>query len=339
MSQPKVAVVILNWNGKHWLERFLPSVLGSSYSNLEIIVGDNASSDDSMAFLQTYYKQVRIVQNAVNGGYAKGYNDCLKHVQADYYILLNSDIEVPSRWIEPVIELMESDKNIAACQPKILQYADKTKFEYAGACGGFMDHLGYMFCRGRIFDECETDNGQYDTAIETFWATGACLFVRAENYWQAGGLYEPLFAHMEEIDLCWRLKNLGHKIYVCPQSSVYHVGGGTLHKTSPRKTFLNFKNNLIIVLRNLPAGLAFRVLFLRLMLDGIAATRTATKGEFAAAWAIVRAWVSFVGSMGKWRRERPQGNSLSTHSGIYRKSILWQYFYYKKRMFSELGWL
>ncbi|MBI3232939.1 MAG: glycosyltransferase family 2 protein [Bacteroidetes bacterium] len=238
----KVAVVILNYNGKHWLEKFLPSVLSSTYANIEIVVADNCSTDDSIDFINQNYPNLTLIKNRVNGGFSKGYNDCLKHVTADYYVLLNSDIEVTPNWIEPVIELMESDSLIAACQPKILMYDQKDKFEYAGAAGGFMDSMGYMFCRGRIFDIYETDHGQYNEAIEVFWATGACLFVRANIYHQFGGLYEPLFAHMEEIDFCWRLKNNGYKIYACPTSEVYHVGGGTLNKTSPHKTYLNFRN-------------------------------------------------------------------------------------------------
>ena len=248
----KVAVVILNWNGKSFLEKFLPSVFACNSSYAEIIVADNASTDDSVSFLKSKYPQIKIIQNSSNGGFAKGYNDALKLVEAEYYVLLNSDVEVTPNWIDSVIQLMDTDKSIAACQPKIRAFDDKKSFEYAGAGGGFIDKYGYPFCRGRILDTLEEDKGQYNDVREVFWATGACLFVRSECYHKVNGFDEDFFAHMEEIDLCWRLKNLGYKIMYSPNSTVFHVGGGTLNKTSPKKTYLNFRNNLILLCKNHP---------------------------------------------------------------------------------------
>jgi GT2 family glycosyltransferase len=249
----KTAVVILNWNGRNFLETFLPSVLEYSARCADVIVADNASTDDSVAFLQEHYPQIRIIEHPKNGGFSKGYNDALKQIDAEYYILLNSDVEVTPNWITPVIEMMDADPSIAACQPKLRSFEDRSQFEYAGAAGGFIDAYGYPFCRGRIFDVLEEDRGQYDDACEVFWATGACLFVRADLYHALGGLDEDFFAHMEEIDFCWRLKNNGHKVMYCPDSTVYHVGGGALPKSSPRKTYLNFRNNLALLVKNLPS--------------------------------------------------------------------------------------
>ncbi len=229
MLSSKVAVVILNWNGKSFLEKFLPIVIKYS-SSAQIIVADNQSSDDSVSFLKQHFPEVRIIINPSNDGFSTGYNLALKQVEAEYYVLLNSDVEVTEKWIEPIMDLMDSNKQIAACQPKILDYNHKTTFEYAGAAGGFMDKYGYPFCRGRIFNSLEEDKGQYNNSTEVFWATGACMFVRAEAFWKVGGFDDDYFAHMEEIDVCWRMKNIGYQIYVEPKSLVYHVGGGTLNK-------------------------------------------------------------------------------------------------------------
>ena len=239
----KTAVVILNWNGKKFLEQFLPYVIKHSSSDAEVIVADNASNDDSVEFLKNNYPEIQIINNNENGGFSKGYNEALSKIDAEYYVLLNSDIEVTENWIKPIIDLMDSDKSIAVCQPKLRSYHQKEMFEYAGAAGGFIDKYGYPFCRGRIFNSIEVDNGQYDDTCEVFWATGAAMFVRAELYHKFGGLDNDFFAHMEEIDFCWRLKNEGYKIMYCADSVVYHVGGGTLPKNSSRKTFLNFRNN------------------------------------------------------------------------------------------------
>jgi len=265
----KIAVVVLNWNGKAWLEKFLPTLVKHS-QEATVFVADNASTDDSVSFVRDNFPTVKIIVNATNGGYAKGYNDALKQIDAKYYVLINSDIEVTDGWLSPIITLMDTDKQIAACQPKVLDYNNRSKFEYAGASGGFIDNLGYPFCRGRIFDDLEEDKGQYNDAIEVFWATGACLFVRAEHYNEVGGLDEDFFAHQEEIDLCWRMKNKGYKIMVQPKSVVYHVGGGTLNAGSPFKTHLNFRNNLLMLFKNLPLSYLFFIIPVRLVLDGIA---------------------------------------------------------------------
>lgn len=265
----KTAVIILNWNGKAWLEKFLPTL--QEYSQeATIFVADNASTDDSVDYVKINFPTVKIIINASNGGYAKGYNDVLKHIDSEYFVLINSDIEVTAGWLSPIIALMDNDKQIAACQPKILDYNNKNNFEYAGASGGFIDNLGYPFCRGRIFDSVEEDKGQYNDAIEVFWATGACLFVRAVHYNEVGGLDEDFFAHQEEIDMCWRLKNKGYKIMVEPKSVVYHVGGGTLNAGSPFKTHLNFRNNLFMLFKNLPTSSLFTIIPMRLVLDGVA---------------------------------------------------------------------
>jgi GT2 family glycosyltransferase len=266
----KTAVVVLNWNGKAWLEKFLPNLVNHSQV-ATVFVADNASTDDSVDYVKINFPTVKIIVNASNGGYAKGYNDVLKQIDAEYFVLINSDIEVTAGWLSPIISLMDSDKQIASCQPKILNYNSKTKFEYAGASGGFIDNLGYPFCRGRIFDDLEQDKGQYNDAVEVFWATGACLFVRSTHFWELGGLDEDFFAHQEEIDLCWRLKNKGYKIMVQPKSVVYHVGGGTLNASSPFKTHLNFRNNLFMLFKNLPISSLFTTIPMRLVLDGVAA--------------------------------------------------------------------
>ena len=266
----KTAVVVLNWNGKAWLEKFLPTLVKHSQV-ATVFVADNASTDDSVDYVKINFPTVKTIINASNGGYAKGYNDVLKHIDSEYFVLINSDIEVTAGWLSPIIALMDNDKQIAACQPKILDYNNKNNFEYAGASGGFIDNLGYPFCRGRIFDSVEEDKGQYNDAIEVFWATGACLFVRAVHYNEVGGLDEDFFAHQEEIDMCWRLKNKRYKIMVEPKSVVYHVGGGTLNAGSPFKTHLNFRNNLFMLFKNLPTSSLFTIIPMRLVLDGVAA--------------------------------------------------------------------
>ena len=266
----KTAVVVLNWNGKAWLEKFLANLVKHS-QEATVFVADNASTDDSVDFTKSNFPSVKIIINASNGGYAKGYNDALKQIDAEYFVLINSDIEVTDEWLSPIIDLMDSDKKIAACQPKLLDYNNRNMFEYAGASGGFIDNLGYPFCRGRIFDSLEEDKGQYNDVIEVFWATGACLFVRANCFNAIGGLDEDFFAHQEEIDLCWRLKNKGYKIMVQPKSVVFHVGGGTLNAGSSFKTYLNFRNNLFMLFKNLPTYALFTKIPTRLVLDGVAA--------------------------------------------------------------------
>jgi GT2 family glycosyltransferase len=301
----------------------------------EIIIADNASSDDSVEFLTANYPELRIIKNLENGGFAKGYNDALSQVDAEYYVLLNSDIEVTENWIDPVIKLMDSDKNIAACQPKICSYTNREEFEYAGAAGGFIDKYGYPFCRGRIFQELEKDIGQFNDAIEIFWATGACMFVRAEIFHKLGGLDNDFFAHMEEIDFCWRLKNHGYKIMFCPDSVIYHVGGGTLPKNNPRKTYLNFRNNFYLLYKNLPSGKIFPVFFVRLFLDGIAGFKFLVEGDFKDVVAVTKAHFAFYASIGKLRKKRKMMKHSSV-SGIYGKSVVFEHYLGKKKTFKEL---
>ncbi len=335
----KAAVIILNWNGRSFLEQFLPAVVQHNPSWSEVIVADNASADDSVEWVKKNFPGVRIVRNAVNGGFAKGYNDALREVDAEYFVLLNSDVEVTPGWMEPVIALMDSDVSVAACQPKIRSWHDRDKFEYAGAAGGFIDKWGFPFCRGRIFDSYETDSGQYDDSREVFWATGAALFVRATAWKEAGGLDEDFFAHMEEIDLCWRLRNRGWKVMYCGQSVVFHVGGGTLSKQSPKKTFLNFRNNLVLLLKNHAPGWLLVKIFLRMVIDGIASVRFVLAGDFAHGWAVQHAHFSFYGRLGKTIRKRKQLKKEITRyatSCIYEKNIVAEYFLRGKKKFSDL---
>ena len=332
----KVAVVILNYNGKKFLEEFLPIVIENNSDFAEIIVADNKSTDDSVDFMRKHHPNIRLIINNSNGGFATGYNVALRQVEADYYVLLNSDIEVTPNWIEPVIKLMDNDENIAACQPKILSYYDKTKFEYAGAAGGFIDKFGYPFCRGRLFQDLETDNGQYDDVKEIFWATGACMFIRASLYHELGGLDDDFFAHMEEIDLCWRLKNAGYKIMYCPDSKIYHIGGGTLPKSSARKTYLNFRNNLSLLIKNLPEGKVFGTIFYRFLLDWIAALKFLCDGSFADFFAVTRAHISFLRHIPVLRKKRKK-LAHNKVSQVYQKNIVFKYFLGKKKSYSDLN--
>lgn len=267
----KIAVVILNWNGNQMLERFLPSVTANTTGDAEVIIADNGSTDDSIDFLRTNYPQLRLVLMDKNYGFADGYNRSLAQIEADYYVLLNDDVEVTPGWTEPVVAQMEADPKMAICQPKLLMYDQRDTFEYAGGAGGFIDKYGYPFCRGRIFTTLEQDHGQYDDAREIFWASGAAMFVRADVWKQLGGLDGEFFAHMEEIDFCWRAKNAGWKVGYCPESVIYHVGGGTLPKTNPRKTYLNFRNNMALLYKNLPKNQRCWVMGSRVVLDWVAA--------------------------------------------------------------------
>jgi GT2 family glycosyltransferase len=334
----KTAVVILNWNGKDFLSRFLPGIVQHSGS-AEIVVADNASSDDSVAFVRSHFPGVTIVQNEVNGGFAKGYNDALEKVSADYYVLLNSDVEVTPNWLDPLIALIGSDDRIAACQPKILDYKNKTRFEYAGAAGGFIDKFGYPFCRGRMFNSYEEDLGQYDDTREIFWATGACIVVRSDAFHRQNGLDEDFFAHMEEIDLCWRFKNEGYKVMYCSESTVYHVGGGTLSKLSPRKTYLNFRNNLILLCKNHAPGFFLLKLGMRMNLDGIAGIKFLLSGDVRHFFAVIRAHLSFYRTLPRtFKKRRSLRKKIKTFSSsaIYRKCIVFDYYLRGKRKFSEL---
>ncbi|MGB3947907.1 MAG: glycosyltransferase family 2 protein [Bacteroidia bacterium] len=335
----KVAVVILNWNGKSFLEKFLPPLVEHNTPDSEIIIADNASTDDSLEFLKEYYPQLKVIKNSVNGGFAKGYNDALQHVKAEYYVLLNSDIEVSANWITPIIELMDKDKTIAACQPKIKDYNRKTHFEYAGAAGGYIDKYGYPFCRGRIFDTLEEDKKQYDDVAEIFWATGACLFIRADCYHQMKGFDEDFFAHMEEIDLCWRLKNYGYKIMYCSQSTVYHVGGGTLNKINPYKTYLNFRNNLVLLFKNHAPSYFYVKIFIRMVLDGIAGVKFLISGQASHCTAILKAHFSFYASfrktLNKRKKMKAEIKQYATQ-GVLTQSIIVSYYLKGIKKFTEL---
>lgn len=334
---PSVAVVILNWNGINFLRKFLPSVVSSTYKNLQIIVADNASTDDSIAFLQSHYPTIKIIVNETNEGFAKGYNSALKKVTADYFVLLNSDVEVTPNWIEPIISLMEDDKMIAACQPKILAEQYKTQFEYAGACGGWIDRFGYPFARGRVLENIEKDEGQFDTPQTCFWASGAAMFVRAAVYTKLGGLDEYFFAHQEEIDLCWRMQLSGYKVYVQPASVVYHVGGGTLPKGNSKKTYLNFRNNLIMLYKNSSGFSLLFTLYMRFGLDAIAAYKALFTGDAGYFIAVAKAhfhfinWVLFHQNKSLFVKEK---NSLL--QGKFAGSILWQYYFKRKKTFLEI---
>lgn len=333
----KVAVVILNWNGKHWLEKFLPEVIARTPEG-EVIVADNASTDDSIEYLNTHFPNIRIVQNAMNGGFAKGYNDALQHIEAEYYVLLNSDVEVSEGWLPPLIKCME-EESVAVCQPKIRSYEQPEFFEYAGAAGGFMDKNYYPFCRGRIFDTLEQDQGQYNQSMEVFWASGACMMVRAADFHRAGGFDEDFFAHMEEIDLCWRFKRMGMKIMVVHESLVFHVGGGTLDYSSPRKVYLNFRNNLLMLVKNHEGWLTGK-LFVRMSLDGVAAMRYLVGGKFNLFSAVLKAHFSHYGQFRKSLKKRKNLKNAKTafnKNGWYRGNILWAYFFKGNKRFSDLN--
>lgn len=330
-AQTKIAVVILNYNGVHWLKKFLKNVITKS-PEAEVYVADNASTDDSVLFLKTDFPSVKVIENKKNEGYSGGYNFALQNICADYYILLNSDIEVSENWIMPVIDHMEKDKNIAACQPKIKKYDNKEYFEYAGASGGFLDKYGFPFCRGRIFSTLEKDKGQYDQPMEIFWATGACLFIRATSFHQAEGFDYDFFAHMEEIDLCWRLKNKGYKIMCIPQSTVYHVGGGTLNEGSPFKTYLNYRNNLLMLYKNLEKD-RFKIIFTRLILDGISSIKLIIDKKPLHILSILKAHIHFYMSMNAFKKKRQN----QFKAKLYPKSIVYAYFVKNKKKFNQLN--
>jgi GT2 family glycosyltransferase len=336
-NSPEVAIVILNWNGSAFLQQFLPSVLGSTYSNKRIIVADNASTDDSIEVLQQLFPTVEIIQHQTNEGFAKGYNSALKKVQSDYYVLLNSDVEVTENWIEPIVALMESNHAIAACAPKLLAFHDRHSFEYAGASGGWLDHLGYPFARGRVFDTVEQDQGQFNDAMPCAWASGAALFVKAESYHALGGLDEYFFAHQEEIDFCWRLQLAGYQVYVQPESIVYHVGGGTLPKTNHHKTYLNFRNNLIMLAKNLPIAKAIYTISIRLALDALAAYRELSAGRGGGFLAIAKAHFHFL-HWCLWGRKKsvfPKRRGVPAYGWI-KTSLVWKYFFNNKKTFLEI---
>lgn len=336
----KVAIVILNWNGQAMLAKYLPNVIEYSRQDAEVWVADNCSSDQSMRLLETQFPQVKTIVLEQNFGFAEGYNRALKQIEAEYYILLNSDVEVSHHWLTPLIEFMDSHPQVAACQPKLLAEYDKDSFEYAGACGGFLDKYGYPFCRGRIFNMVERDNGQYDYQQEILWATGACMMIRSKDYWDAGGLDGRFFAHNEEIDLCWRLRLMGRQIYCIPESEVYHVGGGTLPKSNPMKTFLNFRNNLTMLYKNLSDKELKKVMRMRWFLDYLAAFEMLILGrnwgDFKAVFKARKAFKAWRADFDEDRRQIQASRQETEIPQIYQKSILWQYYAKGKKTFKDL---
>lgn len=336
----KLAVVILNWNGAEMLHRFLPSVVNNSQGEgITVYVADNASTDNSRTVVEKEFPSVRWLQLDWNYGFAEGYNKALSRVEAEYYLLLNSDVEVGTDWLSPLIAYMDAHPDTAACQPKLLSYKNRTKFEYAGACGGYIDRYGYPFCRGRLFDTVETDEGQYNTIAQVFWASGAALMVRSADYWKVNGLDGRFFAHMEEIDFCWRLRNLGRKIVCIPQGVVYHVGGATLSKTNPRKTFLNFRNNLLMLYKNLPEKELKPVLTTRHWLDNIALAKFYLSGNKGDARAVMKARNEFKKMQPQFADSRQliqETRSDIPIPEIYQGSILAAYYLNGKKTFSSL---
>ena len=332
----KIAVVILNWNGKNFLDDLLPTLVQHTPPEVDIVVGDNASSDNSVEFLKQNYPQIQIIQNDKNYGFAEGYNRVLNKVKADYFVLLNSDVEVTPNWIEPVIDMMEADDDIAICQPKLLSFYNRDTFEYAGGAGGYIDKYGYPFCRGRLFTTLEKDNGQYDDACEIFWATGAAMFVKAKVWKQLGGLDGDFFAHMEEIDFCWRAKNGGYKVYYCPQSVVYHIGGGTLPPSSPFKTFLNFRNNFSLLFKNLQKRQLTYVFPIRILMDWIAALKFLSEKKPKEFTAVMKAHWDFYRQIPALKHKRRNITQRKV-SNIYNGNIVLEYYLRGKKIFSKLG--
>lgn len=328
-----IAIVILNWNGKSLLEEFLPSVIKNS-NDATIYLADNASTDDSISYVTTSFPEVKIIKNESNGGYAKGYNEALSKIDSDIYCLLNSDVEVTKDWLVPVLKAFENFKEVAAIQPKILDYKKKTHFEYAGGAGGFIDKLGYPYCRGRIFETLEEDNGQYNDDVSIFWASGACLFIRKQVFDEVGKLDEDFFAHQEEIDLCWRIQNYGYTIMYLGSSTVYHLGGATLNTMHPRKTFLNFRNSLYLLVKNVPGNIVWFLIFVRMILDGLAAFRFIVQGKFSHFFAILKAHISFYRYLGAFVKKRKKLSKKGKYYSIF--SVVWQYFILKRKHFNQL---
>ena len=328
----KIAVVILNWNGAKLLEQFLPSVVAFS-NEATIYVADNASTDNSIAVIKKQFPSVKIIQNKENYGFANGYNFALQEVEEDYYALVNSDIEVTKNWLLSIVAIFENDLKTGIIQPKILDYKNKENFEYAGAAGGFMDQFGYPFCRGRLFNTIEKDVHQYDDERAIFWASGACFFIRKEVYRKLNGFDGDFFAHQEEIDLCWRAFNLGYKIKYTYKSMVYHVGGATLHNSNPKKTFLNFRNSLVMLLKNLPKNKLIPIIFTRLLLDGLAGMQFIFQGKFKHCLAIIKAHFSFYGLISKNLKKR----ATHQHANYYQsKSIVYNYFIRNGKVFEDV---
>ena len=334
--KPFVSIVILNYNGVKYLQQFLPSVMATQYENFEVVVADNGSNDDSISFLQNNYPAVKLITSTTNEGFAGGYNWALKKINADYYVLLNSDVEVTPNWISPMVEVLEKDKLNAACQPKLLSQKEPTLFEYAGAAGGWIDGLGYPFSRGRVFDVCEKDEKRYDTVESIFWASGAAMMIRSHVFHELGGFDASFFAHQEEIDLCWRIQLAGYQIYCCPTAVVYHVGAGTLPRGG-RKVFLNFRNNLVMLCKNLPLTELIWKLPFRLGLDAISAWKGLLSGDGYFFTAIVKAHFALFGRLVTGNIARSKATqSLKSLNGVYTGSLVFQYFVKKKQYFKKI---
>jgi GT2 family glycosyltransferase len=338
----RIAIVILNWNGRHYLEKFLPTVCRYSIApGNQVFVVDNGSTDDSVTWVKTTFPETVVIEFPENYGFAPGYRKALELIEAQYFVLLNSDVEVTAGWLEPLAAAMDADPKMGACMPRMRSYHSPQEFEYAGAAGGFIDVLGYPFCRGRLLSRVETDTGQYENRRRIFWATGACMFVRSEAYFSADGLDGDFFAHMEEIDLCWRLHRIGYTLEVVPESIVYHVGGGTLPNNNPHKLFLNYRNNLYLLFKNLPAGRLIPVLFIRMLLDGVSAMVYLLSGAWGFFWAVPRAHFAFYRHIPTLIRKRLQLKSAigtASRQEIYPGSILWDFFVRRKKTFDQLGW-
>ncbi len=338
---PLLAIVLLSYNGRSLLEKFLPTLLQCTPDKYEIVVVNNGSTDDTADYLNQHHKDVRVITIDNNKGFTNGYVKSLSQIEAKYYCLISADIEVTEGWVDPVIELLESDEKNAVCQPKIRSYNEKQKFEYAGAAGGFIDKFGYLFCRGRLFFTVEEDQGQYNTASEVFWASGACFFIRSEIYHKLGGLDDDFFAHMEEVDMCWRVRNAGYKVWVQPKSLVYHVGGAIITYGSPGKVYRNYRNSLILLTKNLPMSQLIWKLPFRLLLDGLAFFLSISRKEYKAAFTIIKAHFHFNRSLFKWLGKRKNSRKFVNqpdHTGWYPKSVVVKYFLQGVRTFDRLKW-
>jgi hypothetical protein len=336
----KIAVVILNWNGAELLKKFLPSVIAySTADHIKIVVADNGSTDAAIELIKNDFGSVQIIALEQNLGFAKGYNEALRQIDADYFVILNSDVEVTNGWLDAPILLMENDSEIAAVQPKILSFHQKSDFEYAGAAGGLIDRYGYPFCRGRIFNKLESDNGQYDAVSDIFWASGACMFVRASAFNESGGFDADFWAHMEEIDFCWRLKNKGYRIVFTPESKVYHLGGGTLSYDNPQKLYLNFRNNLWLLYKNLPGQQLFPILFVRMLLDAVAAIKLLTELNLNGIRSVLKAHFHFYQSIPRLHAKRSENKKypmLKELTGKMNISLVYQFYIRKRCNFNEL---
>ncbi|MEZ5047454.1 MAG: glycosyltransferase family 2 protein [Chitinophagaceae bacterium] len=336
--QHNTAVVVLSYNGKDLHQQFFPLLLEQAV-HYDVVLIDNASTDDTALYVATHFPQVKIIKLPINKGFANGYYEGLKQIDAKYYVLLSADFEITENWFAPLHQLLETHQDIAACQPKIKYYKDKKMFEYAGAGGGFIDKWGYLFCRGRIFFTLEEDQNQYDDTIETFWAGGGCMFIRSSVYHNLGGLDKDLYAHMEEVDLCWRMKNAGHRIAYCGASTVYHIGGSVISYGSPQKIFYNYRNNLILILKNVPWQTLLWLFPLRLLLDGISGLRALLKGQFQETIAIIKAHWSLFIRIGFWYKKRKaslQHVNSYTKTCIYPRAMIVDYFFKKKHFFTDL---